>query len=108
MMDMTYVGSMSGDGKSITGTFTQADHPTPLVFERATTETAWAIPEPPKPMSPDAKPVFEVATIKPSAPDEQGKYFTVRGGRIVTANFTLLDLIKFAYSVQDKQVGRAA
>lgn len=107
MIDMTYVGSMSGDGKSITGTFTQGDRPTPLVLERATAETAWTIPEAPKPIPPmpaDAKPVFEVATIKPSAPDEQGKAFTVRGGRVVTINTTLLDLIKFAYGVQDKQV----
>ena len=107
MLDMTYEGKLSGDGKSITGTFTQGNQPTPLIFERATPETAWTIPEAPKPippMPPDAKPVFEVATIKPSAPDEQGKYFTVRGGQFVTANTTLLDLIKFAYGVQDKQV----
>jgi uncharacterized protein (TIGR03435 family) len=107
MLDMTYEGKLSADGKSITGTFTQGSQPTPLVFERATPETAWTIPEAPKPIPPmpaDAKPVFEVATIKPSAPDEQGKYFTVRGGEFVTANTTLMDLIKFAYGVQDKQV----
>ncbi|HTV09540.1 MAG TPA: TIGR03435 family protein [Candidatus Aquilonibacter sp.] len=107
MLDMTYEGKLAADGRSIAGTFTQGDHPIPLVLERATPETAWAIPEAPKPIPPmpaDAKPVFEVATIKPSAPDEQGKYFTVRGDRFVTANTTLLDLIKFAYGVQDKQV----
>jgi uncharacterized protein (TIGR03435 family) len=107
MLDMTYEGKLSADAKSISGTFTQGNQPTPLVLERATPETAWAIPEAPKPIPPmpaDAKPVFEVATIKPSAPDEQGKYFTVRGGQFVTANTTLMDLIKFAYGVQDKQV----
>jgi uncharacterized protein (TIGR03435 family) len=107
MLDMTYEGKLSADGKSITGTFTQGNQPNPLVFERATPATAWAIPEAPKPIPPmpaDANPVFEVATIKPSAPDEQGKYFTVRGGRFVTGNTTLMDLIKFAYGVQDKQV----
>lgn len=53
----------------------------------------------------DAKPVFEVLTIKPSPPEQQGKLFSVRpGGQFVTINTTLLDLIKFAYSVQDKQV----
>ena len=107
MMDMTYEGRLSADGKSIPGTFVQGGQSNPLVLERATPETAWTIPEAPKPippMPPDAKPVFEVATIKPSAPDEQGKYFTVRGGSFVTANTTLMDLIKFAYGVQDKQV----
>ena len=106
-IDMTYEGKLSGDGKSITGTFTQGNQPTPLVLERATPETAWAIPDAPKPIPPmpaDAKPVFEVLTIKPSPPDEQGKLFGVRGGSFLTVNTTLMDLIKFAYGVQDKQV----
>ena len=106
-LDMTYEGKLSADGKSIPGTFTQGSQPTPLVFERATPETAWAIPEAPKPIPPmpaDAKPVFEVMTIKPSPPEQQGKLFTVRGGSFVTINTTLMDLIKFAYGVQDKQV----
>lgn len=108
MLDMTYEGKLAADGKSIDGTFKQGDHPIPLVFERATPETAWAIPEAPKPTPPmpaDAKPVFEVLTIKPSPPEQQGKLFSVRpGGHFVTINTTLLDMIKFAYGVQDKQV----
>ena len=106
MLDMTYEGKLSAEGKSIVGTFTQGQ-PTPLILERATPETAWAIPEAPKPIPPmaaDAKPVFEVMTIKPSPPDEPGKLFTVRGGSFVTINTTLMDLVKFAYGVQDKQV----
>ncbi|HEV2575693.1 MAG TPA: TIGR03435 family protein [Acidobacteriaceae bacterium] len=107
MLDMTYEGKLSADGKSITGTFTQGSQPMQLVLERSTPETAWTIPEAPKPIPPmpaDAKPVFEVLTIKPSPPDEQGKLFGVRGGGFVTINTTLMDLIKFAYGVQDKQV----
>ncbi len=108
MLDLTYEEKLSADGKSITGTVTQGEHPLPLVFERATPETAWAIPEAPKPTLPmpaDAKPVFDVLTIKPSPPEQQGKLFSVRpGGQFVTVNTTLLDLIKFAYGVQDKQV----
>ena len=106
-LDLTYEGKISADGKSITGTFTQGNRPTSLVLERATPETAWAIPEAPKPLPPmpaDAKPVFEVLTVKPSPPEEQGKLFGVRGGRFLTINTTLTDLIKFAYGVQDKQV----
>jgi uncharacterized protein (TIGR03435 family) len=106
-MDLTYEGKLSADGKSITGTATLTNQSIPLVFERATPETAWTIPEAPKPIPPmaaDAKPVFEVMTIKPSPPEQQGKLFTVRGGSFVTVNTTLMDLIKFAYGVQDKQV----
>ncbi len=70
---------VSQDDNSIAGTFAQGGKPLPLTFARATTETAWAIPEPPRPMAADARAVFEVATIKPSMPDRPGKLFTVRG-----------------------------
>ena len=41
-----YEGRMSSDGNSIAGTFTQGG-PLPVTFNRATPQTAWAIPEPP-------------------------------------------------------------
>jgi uncharacterized protein (TIGR03435 family) len=107
MIDGTYEGKMSSDGKSITGTWKQGPNPLALVFERATAETAWAIPEPPPrlpPMAADANPSFEVATIKPSKPDQPGKAFLVRGNRFTTINTTVSDLIGFAYDVQQKQV----
>jgi uncharacterized protein (TIGR03435 family) len=105
-IDGTYDGKMSADGNSIAGQWTQGQ-PLPLVFERATQDTAWAIPEPPPKlpaMPADANPTFEVATIKPSKPDQPGKMFGVRGARFTTINTTLGDLIKFAYDIQDKQI----
>jgi uncharacterized protein (TIGR03435 family) len=107
MLDLTYEGKMSADGKSITGSVTQGGKPLPLVFERATPETAWTIPTPPPrlpPMAADANPSFEVATIKPSKPEQPGKLFGWRGDRFKTINTTLGDLIGFAYDVQSKQV----
>jgi len=106
-IDGTYDGKMSPDGKSIAGQWKQGPNPLPLVFERATPETAWAIPEPPPKlpaMAADADPSFEVATIKPSKPDAPGKLFRVQGDRFSTLNTTLADLIKDAYNVQDKQI----
>ena len=106
LLDGTYDGKMSADGNSIAGQWKQGQ-PLPLVFERATADTAWAIPEPPprvEPMAANADPSFEVATIKPSKPDEQGKAFIVRGDRFSTINTSLSDLIKLAYDVQDKQI----
>lgn len=106
-IDGSYEGTMSKDGNSISGTWTQGPHPLPLLLERATPETEWTIPKPaprvPQ-MAADAKPGFEVATVKPSKPDEPGKLFGVRGHRILTVNTTLMDLITFAYNVQQKQV----
>jgi bla regulator protein blaR1 len=106
-IDGAYEGKMSGDGKSIAGNWTQGPNPLPLLMERATPATAWAIPEPPPklpPMAADADPSFEVATVKPSQPDRPGKMFGVQGSHFRTINTTLTDLITFAYGVQQKQV----
>jgi uncharacterized protein (TIGR03435 family) len=100
----TYEGKMSPDGKSIDGKWMQGPNPLALALERATPETEWAIPEPPKKMAADANPSFEVATIKPTKPEAQGKYITVRGNSLVSMGFTLTDYISFAYGIQAKQV----
>jgi hypothetical protein len=104
----TWEGRLSADGKTLDGTWTQ-DEPRPLVLTRATSETAWTIPDPPPPprmMDPKAAPGVEVATIKPSNPDKPGfqRIGISRSGTITTLNTTLLYLVKFAYGVHPKQV----
>jgi uncharacterized protein (TIGR03435 family) len=106
-IDGSYEGKMSADGKSIAGNWTQGPNSIPLLLERATPETEWTIPPPPvrlPPMAADANPSFEVATIKPSKPDQPGKGIMVRGNHFRTLNTSLTDLIVFAYGVQQKQV----
>ena len=106
-IDGSYEGKMSADGKSISGNWTQGPNPLPLLLERATPATEWTIPPPPvklPPMAADADPSFEVATVKPTKPDTQGKGFMVRGNHFRTINTSLTDLITFAYGVQQKQV----
>src|SRR5580658_5199417 len=69
-----YEGTLSGDGNTISGTWSQGE-PQPLSFVKATATTAWTIPEPlppPKMMDPNAKPEFEVATIKLPDPNRPG------------------------------------
>lgn len=103
----SYEGKLDSDGANIAGNWSQGPTPLPLNLKRATAETAWAIPEPPpppKPMAPDAKVEFEVATVKPSKPDQRGKGFRVQGRQFSTLNTTLTDLITFAYGVHAKQV----
>jgi uncharacterized protein (TIGR03435 family) len=103
----SYEGRMSADGASITGTFTQGGSPTALTLRRATPETAWPIPEPPappRPMAADADPSFEVATVKPSDPNRQGRAITVRGRTFATFNTPLNNLISFAYNVHPRQI----
>jgi uncharacterized protein (TIGR03435 family) len=100
----SYEGKLSADGKSIDGKWSQGPSPLALLLERAAAGAEWAIPEPPKKMAADANPSFEVATIKPSKPDAPGKYLTVQGNRMISANFSLADYISFAYGVHSKQV----
>lgn len=105
----SYEGRLSGDGNSITGTWTQGP-PMPLNLKRATNETAWTIPTPPPPpkrMAADAKPSFEVATIKPSKPGTPGHSFLVRGSEFTTTNTTLSDLLTFAYGLHPRQITEA-
>jgi len=103
----TYEGRLSSDGKTIAGTWSQGA-PMPLMLTRATADTAWTIPDPPPPpkmMDPDATPEFEVATIKPSNPDQPGWGINVNAsGMFTTRNTTLSDLVKFAYDIHPKQV----
>jgi len=102
----SFEGKLSADGNSITGTWTQII-PSPLTLARATPETAWTIPEPlppPKMMPAEAKPEFEVATIKPSKTEERFSLLVNRSGMLNTTSTSVYDLIKFAYDVHPKQI----
>jgi uncharacterized protein (TIGR03435 family) len=55
-------------------------------------------------MAADAKPKFEVMTIKPSDPTRPGKLFTFRGRHVMTINTNMNDLITFAYGLHAKQI----
>lgn len=100
----TFEGTLSADGASIAGTWRQGTGALSTTLRKATPDTAWAIPAPPKPMAADAPAVFEVATIKPSVPDRPGKVFTVKGRQVITINTTANDLITFAYDLHAKQI----
>jgi len=106
----TYEGTLSADGNSIAGTWRQGSNPQPLNFARATNETEWTIPQPPPrmaPMAADANPVFEVATIKPTRPDEHGPRYDFRGRRFSVIHASLSDLLKFSYGLQQSQIAKA-
>ena len=110
LMGVKYEGRLSGDGKTIAGIWTQGPNTLPLPLTRATPETEWSIPPPPPPVVPmaaDASPSFEVATIKPSKPEAQGKGFFFRAGHFMTSNTDLNDLIAFAYELHPRQIADA-
>ena len=101
-----YEGKLSADGNSIAGTWTQGA-PLALNLTRATPETAWEIPElppPPARMAANAKPAFEVATIRPSDPAHPEQIITLRGAEVITTNVTVHALINLAYWLHPKQL----
>jgi uncharacterized protein (TIGR03435 family) len=103
---LTFEGKMSADGNSISGTAIQ-NGTFPLVLERATPDTEWPTPAPPPriaPMAANANPGLEVATVKPTEPGTRAFMLTMRGGNLAVQNFTLNDLVKFAYEVQGRQI----
>ncbi|HEY2470383.1 MAG TPA: TIGR03435 family protein [Terracidiphilus sp.] len=55
-------------------------------------------------VSAQSNPNFEVATIRPSKPDAQGKGFGARGRQFKTFNTSLADLISYAYGCHPKQL----
>ena len=55
-------------------------------------------------MARDANPVFEVATIKPSRPEAQGKGCAVRSRQFSTLNTTVTDRITFRNGIHARQV----
>jgi uncharacterized protein (TIGR03435 family) len=57
------------------------------------------------PMPSNADPIFEVATIKPSdTSSPHGTFLTSRGRHSIAYNFTVIDLISFAYGVHVRQI----
>jgi uncharacterized protein (TIGR03435 family) len=106
-MNGTFEGTLSGDGNTISGKWTQGGPALPLNLVRATDQTAWAIPEPPRPppsMPASAKPEFTVATIKPSNPDAPRGGYGFRGQDVTTTNVTVNWMIKLAYNVHARQI----
>lgn len=106
-MDVSYEGKLSPDGKSAVGTWTQGGKGTPLTLEHVNAGEAWELPKRTAALSlmdPKLEPGYEVATIKPSAPDEQGRGFTLQGRHLVARNFTVEGLITLAYNLHSTQV----
>jgi uncharacterized protein (TIGR03435 family) len=102
---LTIAGRLSADGNTIDATWTSGGGAIPISFARATPDTAWPIPEAPKPMAADANPAIDVATIKPNNSGATGMQRLTFGGRTyVIRAASLEELICIAYGVQAKQI----
>ena len=102
-----YSGRLSGDGTTISGSWTQGGPALPLNLSHVAADAAWAIPTAPaapKRMAADANPSFEIATIKPTAADSKQFGIIVRGGQLLTFSTTVNDIISFVYGLHPKQI----
>jgi uncharacterized protein (TIGR03435 family) len=99
-----FSGTLSADANSVAGQWLQGGKPLPLTLARAGKDTAWDIPKPTAPMARDAKPAFDVATIKPSKPGEEGSGYGLDGRHVTTENTSLDNLIGYAYDIHRKQI----
>jgi uncharacterized protein (TIGR03435 family) len=104
LMTVDFSGRFSQDGNSVVGTWTQGKKPVPLTLVRANSETAWDIPKPTVLMTRDADPSFDVATIKPTKPEETGDGYSLDGRNFSTTSTTLDDLICYAFDVHRTQI----
>jgi uncharacterized protein (TIGR03435 family) len=101
---LTYKGTLNPDGNTISGSSTQGKQALPLNLARVSEEDTWAIPEPAKPMAKDASPDFEVATIKPSKPNNPGKTIDFEGRHFTMVNYNVNDLLSDAYGLHARQI----
>lgn len=105
--DVNFEGKVAPDGKSAVGTWKQGGNETPLTLEHVSAADAWELPKRTAALSlmdPKLEPGYEVATIKPTPPDEQGRGFNLNGRHLVVRNFTVEGLITLAYNMHPKQL----
>ena len=85
----------------------------PIALLAITTLTAFGQGAPPPqlaspgnlpPMREDVNPTFAAAAIKPSAPEAEGRSIGLRGHSFSAENFSVKDLVVFAYDLQVKQI----
>jgi len=104
VLDVKYTATVTADGKTMSGNFVQRGDTHPLDLTRVSDENAWAVPEAPKPMAKDAKPGFDVVTIKPGVPGAGGKNIGFQGRHFKMRNFDVNDLIALGYGLHSKQI----
>lgn len=109
-LDVSYRGRESADGKSIEGSWTEKGQSYPLTMAVAgpdalrTNGATIALPA----MSETADPAFEVATIKPSAPDAKRQSFSLRTRQFAARNKTVKELIEFSYQTRGRLISGGA
>jgi uncharacterized protein (TIGR03435 family) len=106
-VEVTFEGSLSGDGKSITGKWTERGQEHPLTLVRADGDAAWAIPQTMKAMPANADPDWDVVTVRPGDPNGTSSGIRVEGRDLVVQRHSVETLLLFGFGVHKTQVMNA-
>lgn len=106
-VEVKFEGSLSADGKSIAGKWTERGQTHPLTLTRADGDAAWAIPETKKAMPKDADPDWEVVTVRPGDPNGTNSGIRVEGRDLVVQRHSVETLLLFGFGVHKTQVMNA-
>jgi uncharacterized protein (TIGR03435 family) len=76
-----------------------------IILPHAASSTAQAVSTKPEAMAKDANPDWEVATVKPSDPnDGQGQHIRFRGRHVMLIDHTIEEILLIGYGVQKSQL----
>jgi uncharacterized protein (TIGR03435 family) len=104
-IEVQFEAKLSADGKSMTGMWTQGSGSGHLLtLTRADGDAAWEIPKADVRMAKDADPDWEVATVKPSDPEDKNGGFQWKGGRELIERKTVKDMLVLGYGMHEKQL----
>ena len=106
-VEVTFEGSLSSDGKSITGKWTDRGQAHPLTLVRADGDAAWAIPVTRKAMPANADPDWEVVTVHKGDPNGMNSGIRVEGRDLVVERHSVETLLLFGFGVHKTQVMNA-
>ncbi len=104
---LTVEGKLSADGKTIDANWNGGPNSIPISLARTSPDDAWPIPEAPKQMAADAKPKFDVVTVKPTPPGRPGKNIGFNGSHFLFRGANLDDMIALGYGLHTKQIAGA-
>ena len=106
-LEVMFEGSLSADGKSMEGKWTERGQAHPLTLVRADGDAAWAIPVTKKAMPANADPDWEVVTVRKGDPNGMGSGIRVDGRDVVVERHSVETLLLFGYGVHKTQVMNA-
>lgn len=107
VMSTTYTGTLSADGKTLSGSLKPQGGPgagTPLSLIHVAEEDAWPTPQMEALMAKDAHPKFEVTTVKPTAPNGMSGGLDFEGHEAKWTGYTVEGIMALGYGLHADEI----